>query len=465
MEGEAFTRAAFGGVANTSRGRCLAALPVRLTRNEAVYRAPIHGCGSSAAHGILGAMATHSEAAARMTPEERRIVASTGVAHGLNHAVELVYGAVLIVVALEFGVTVAALGVLGAASSLAYAFAALPAGAMADRLGSQRTVALSMGGAGVAALLAAVAPNVWVLGAALVLMGILGGLYHPAGLSLITRGVRSRARALGIHGAGGNLGTALAPLIAAGIAGAWNWRGAFLVFAVLSLTVSFLAFRSAPNSAGKSNSERPRPRLRAQSLLVPLALMFVINACFGFIFRGLTLFLPLHLGENLGFDVFGFEPVVIGGAAATLALLFGVAGQYAGGEIGERFRRERLLVPAAALTIPPLLVMGFGDGWVLLIGSSAFVFFNFLAQPTAVAMISDYAAERLQGRAYALTSLTGFGIGALAGVGGGLLADGPGVQWVFVMMAGVALLTVVCAIAINVYLLTRGDTPEGLTPV
>lgn len=409
-------------------------------------------------------MATYSEATARMTPEERRIVASTGVAHGLNHAVELVYGAVLIVVALEFGVTVAALGVLGAASSLAYAFAALPAGAMADRLGSQRTVALSMGGAGVAALLAAVAPNVWVLGAALVLMGILGGLYHPAGLSLITRGVRSRARALGIHGAGGNLGTALAPLVAAAIAGAWNWRGAFLVFAVLSLTVSIAAFRSPPDDA-EAGRERPRPRLRAQTLLVPLVLMFVINACFGFIFRGLTLFLPLHLGENLGFDVFGFEPVVIGGAAATITLLFGVAGQYAGGEIGERFRRERLLVPAAALTIPPLLVMAFMDGWALLIGSSAFVFFNFLAQPTAVAMISDYAAERLQGRAYALTSLTGFGFGAFAGVGGGLLADGPGVEWVFVMMAGVALVTVVCAIAINVYLLARGDTPEGLSPV
>ena len=409
-------------------------------------------------------MAAHPYIADRMTLEERRIVASTGVAHGLNHAVELVYGAVLIVVALEFGVTVTALGVLGSASSLAYAFAALPAGAMADRLGSQRTVALSIGGAGVAALLAAASPNVEVLGAALVLMGVLGGLYHPAGLSLISRGVRSRARALGIHGAGGNLGTALAPLITAAIAGAWNWRGAFLVFAVLSLVVSVTAFRSPPDG-GDSGGSRPRPRLRAQSLLVPLALMFVINACFGFIFRGLTLFLPLHLAENLKFDVFGFEPVVVGGAAATVALLFGVAGQYAGGEIGERFRRERLLVPAAALTIPPLLVMAGWDGWGLLIGASAFVFFNFMAQPTAVAMISDYAAERLQGRVYGLTSLTGFGFGALAGVGGGLLADGPGVEWVFVMLAGIALVTVVSALAINVYVLARGDMPEGLSPV
>ena len=409
-------------------------------------------------------MATHTEAADRMTPEERRIVASTGVAHGLNHSIDLVYGAVLAVVLIEFGTTNAVLGALATVSWLAYAFTAIPAGEMADRLGSQRTVALSMGGAGVAALMAAAAPNVWVLGAGLVLIGILGGLYHPAGLSLITRGVRSRARALGVHGAGGNLGTALAPVIAAFIAGAWSWRAAFVVFAVLSIAVSITASRSPPDDVGGS-SERPRPRLRAQSLLVPLALMFVINACFGFVFRGLTLFLPLHLGENLGFDVLGFEPVVIGGAAATIALLFGVLGQYAGGELGERFRRERLLVPAAALTVPPLLVMGLWEGWLLLIGASAFVFFNFLAQPTAVAMISDYAAERLQGRMYGLTSFSGFGIGAFAGIGGGLLADGPGVAWVFVMLAVVAALTVICALAINVYLLARGDTPEGLSPV
>ena len=90
------------------------------------------GCGVGAKAALCvaywGAMGAYADTASGMTPEERRIVASTGVAHGLNHAVELVYGAVLIVVALEFGVTVAALGALGAASSLAYAFAALPAG-------------------------------------------------------------------------------------------------------------------------------------------------------------------------------------------------------------------------------------------------------------------------------------------------------------------------------------------------
>ena len=99
--------------------------------------------------------------------------------------------------------------------------------------------------------------------------------------------------------------------------------------------------------------------------------------------------------------------------------------------------------------------MSLGAGWLLLIASSVFVFFNFMAQPTSVAMISDYTSERLQGRAYGLTALTGFGLGSLAGVSGGVLADGPGVQWVFIMLAGSASLTLFCTLGINAYILAK----------
>ncbi len=392
-------------------------------------------------------MATSSSG---MTTAEKRIVGFTAVAHGLNHAVELVFGAVLLVVAFEFDARIALLGAIANGASLSYSLMALPAGQLADRWGSKRMVALSMGGSGVAAAMAAAAPNLGVLAAALVIMGLLGGLYHPAGLSFITRGVRQRARALGIHGAGGNLGTALAPGIAGGVAGIWNWRASFVVFAILALTIAAASLRSRAGEPDEESTNEPRKE--TATLLVPLALMFVINAGFGFIFRGLTTFLPLHLGTNLGFDVAGFDPVAVGGGFATVALLFGVAGQYLGGELGERFRRDRLLVPLAALTIPALLLTAASDGWLLLAAASAFVFFNFMAQPTAVAMISDYAAERLHGRVYGLTSLTGFGIGSFAGLGGGLIADSFGVQWVFVMLAGAALTITISSTAVASWL-------------
>lgn len=390
------------------------------------------------------------ETTPRMSAGERQIVAFTSVAHGLNHAVELVYGVVLVVIAVEFGASFAVLGAISNASGLAYAAIAVPAGQAADRLGSRRMVALSMGGSGVAAALAAASPNVGVLAVALVAMGVMGGLYHPAGLSFITRGVRHRARALGFHGAGGNVGTALAPAAAGAIAGLWSWRGSFLVFAAVSLAVAVLAYRSQVGEPDAADApvER-RPPGRAETLLLPLALVFVMNAGFGFIFRGLTTFLPLHLSTNVGFDVAGLDPVVIGGSFATFALVFGVAGQWAGGELGERVRRERVIVPVVAVTVPALLLMAAASGWVLLAASSVFVFFNFLAHPASVALISDYAADRLHGRVYGLTSLTGFGVGSFAGLAGGLITESAGVAWVFVMLAGVAAAIVLTAVVLS----------------
>jgi hypothetical protein len=62
-------------------------------------------------------MAEAGQGQSRMTASERRIVTFTSVAHGLNHAVELVYGAVLVVVAFEFDASLAVLGAVANASA------------------------------------------------------------------------------------------------------------------------------------------------------------------------------------------------------------------------------------------------------------------------------------------------------------------------------------------------------------
>jgi MFS family permease len=116
-----------------------------------------------------------------------------------------------------------------------------------------------------------------------------------------------------------------------------------------------------------------------------------------------------------------------------------------------------LLVPLAALAIPGLLLMAAGHGWLLLAAASAFVFVNFTAQPSAVALISDYAAERLQGRVYGWTNLTGFGVGSFAGIVGGVIAERHGVEWVFVLLAGAAAVIAVTAIVLNVWLRFSAD--------
>ena len=48
---------------------------------------------------------------------------------------------------------------------------------------------------------------------------------------------------------------ALAPMIAGGVAGIWNWRASFLVFAILAITITIASFRyrvEETNPAGPS---------------------------------------------------------------------------------------------------------------------------------------------------------------------------------------------------------------------
>ena len=67
-------------------------------------------------------------------------------------------------------------------------------------------------------------------------------------------------------------------------------------------------------------------------------------------------------------------------------------------------------------------------------------------------MISDFAARHMHGRVYGLTSLTGFGIGSFAGIGGGIIAEQIGVHWVFVMLAGASLIITLTALALFAWL-------------
>lgn len=392
----------------------------------------------------------------RMNSNERRVVGYTSTAHGLNHAVELVYGAVLAVIAVHFGVTLVVLGIIANVTALAYAFSALPAGDASDRFGSKRVVVFSMAGSAFFALLAAASPNVWVLAIALAFMGVMAGMYHPSGLSFITRSVRERTRGLAYHGMGGSLGTSVAPAVAALLAGIYSWRASFAVFALLSLAIAVLIQFSSV-SEGDSGKESAKESVAGNkspntSRAIPLTLVFMLNGFFGFIFRGTVVFLPLHLSRHLGFDFFGVEPVVVGGSFATFALLFGILGQYIGGELGEKYKRELLVIPLGVLSMLTLLMVGMVEGVALLIAASAFVLFNFMAAPSYNALIADFASARFHGRAYGFTSLAIFGVGSFAGGLGGFIAENHGTGWVFGMMAGVGGLVVLFAIALALYI-------------
>jgi predicted MFS family arabinose efflux permease len=247
----------------------------------------------------------------------------------------------------------------------------------------------------------------------------------------------------------GSLGTAIAPALAVFVARLWSWQGAYVVLGIVAALAAVAVFVSRAQegmpveraAAGKASMPAERSRL----LLGPLIAIFVVNMLAGFIYRGALTYLPLHLKDNLGLHVLGIEPEDLAGYVATVALVLGIGGQYIGGWLGERVRREALLAPIALCILPFLVLIGVANGVGLAAAAGAFAFFNFMGQPAYTALIADYSPSRAQGSAFGVAFLSAFGIGSFAGTFGGVVAERWSTQWVFISLAGFESLIAVLA--------------------
>src|SRR6185436_17391463 len=111
---------------------------------------------------------------------------------------------------------------------------------LADRIGARMLLIVSMGGMGVAALGASGVSGGAPLALCLGFLGLCASAYHPAGMSLISRTIPARGRALGINGIFGNLAIASTPFVTAKLCADFGWQGAYGIsgFAMCALAIA-----------------------------------------------------------------------------------------------------------------------------------------------------------------------------------------------------------------------------------
>ncbi|MBA7514720.1 Multidrug resistance protein MdtG [subsurface metagenome] len=399
---------------------------------------------------------------------EKQVVAYTSVCHALVHIFELAYGVVLIGVAEEFGVGLLLLGVLANIAGFAFGLAALPAGFLADRIGERRLLLTFCLGSGIASVAVGLSPNVYVLGVALAVLGLMLGIFHPVGTAFIAKATKHKGMSFGYFGVGGNLGVALGPLIAGAIASTLGWRAPYLIFAIPAFLMAGLLYSftrigiSSVSEATTAETDVKKTPLRL--IIMPLVLIFVASAAYGFVYRGLVTFLPLYLSQQLHFTFFNLDSMVLAGSFTTVALIFGVLGQFLGGYLSERRRHEVLALVVAAIAVPLLLLMGNSEGLILLLAASSFAFFHFMGQPIYNNLIADYSPASWRGRSYGIYYFFSFGLGSFSATLLGYTAEQLGTNWVFIVMAGIALITLACTIILLVRALTTAKHDKIYSP-
>jgi MFS family permease len=156
------------------------------------------------------------------------------LAHFCNHVVAALPVPLLPFIAKEFGLDNTHTGLVITAFSLASGISQLPGGFLADRIGPRKMITISICGIGLSGLLVGLSHSYIVMLIFLVFLGISGGGYHPSAPPLLAASVppQIRGKAFGFHLIGGNAAFFLAPLMAAGIAVVWGWRGTFISLAI-----------------------------------------------------------------------------------------------------------------------------------------------------------------------------------------------------------------------------------------
>ncbi len=372
-----------------------------------------------------------------MIANDRRILAIVSLCHSYTHAVLLLYPIIIPSIKGEFSLSYAVVGLLGTVSYALYGFVGIPAGILADRLGSKRMLATGVLGIATFSLVVTLTDNIYTLAISLGFIGLFSSAYHPSGLSLISKGAVERGRLLGWHGVAGSLGEMSGPLLGGWLIYAFGWRGAYLFFGVLGMVIAaaiiILKVEEELKVKMQSTSEVSNNGRHGGLINWMLLIVFVNLVFYGLAYRGAMTFLPVLFEQRIGFLAGRISLV---GTLVSLAVGMGMLGQYIGGTLGSRLRVVEVgYVAIYACQALLLLLLGLLGGVPLLVLSFIFGMFLFSSQPLQNLLVAKYASSRYHGATYGIASALAFGMGSFASAISGKVSDLLGVSASYLMLS------------------------------
>lgn len=259
------------------------------------------------------------------------------------------------------------------------------------------------------------------------LMGVSEAMYIPAGLSLIAdyHSSATRSLAIGVHMTGFYMGQALGGF-GATVAHVFSWQQAFHVFGMIGIVYSFiliLFLKESKLSAESTNptdtNYQPTPSLFSGVKQILSNKYFWVILCFFAVSSlpgwGVKNWLPTLFADNLQLSMSVAGPI----ATITIAAssLLGVLG---GGFLSDNWvknnLRARVYTSAIglSLTIPALLLLGFGNSLFHLMGAAFCFGIGFgMFDANNMPIVCQFIAPAHRATAYGIMNMVGVFAGSL----------------------------------------------------
>ena len=276
-----------------------------------------------------------------MDKDNRLLIGITSISHLAVHAQMMVFPTLMLLFQHEFGLGLDSLGIMATAGAFMFGLGAIPAGFLEKKLGGRVLLLLYQIGSAIGGIILVLAHTPIQMTLGLAMLGLSSSIYHPAGLTILSRRLKNLSKGLAIHGVAGSTGLALGPLLAGITAEYGSWRASYLIWVILqiglALSTFFLVSRSnrqieTENDISINITDRPS-----------IILYYIMAITLGFSFGGITTFMPAHFGMQTG-GIFNLFPETLkAGLFTTLVFTSGIVGQLLGGYFGDKYKRTKLL--------------------------------------------------------------------------------------------------------------------------
>jgi len=398
-----------------------------------------------------------SEASAALSPAQAAgrttfsILFAISFCHLLNDMMQSLLPALYPILKGSYALTFGQIGLLTFTYQITASLLQPLIGLFTDRSPRPYSLSVGMGFTLVGLLLLAFAANYWLLLLAAALVGTGSSVFHPESSRVARMASGGRhGLAQSVFQVGGNVGSAVGPLLAAFIvlprgqsSVAWfscaAMLGMFVLFNVGHWYKLHGLARLKPRAAGASATLAPQPRQVALAIGLLLALIFSKY----FYLASLTSYYTFYLIHRFNVSVQNAQLLLFVFLAAV------ALGTIAGGSLGDRFGRKYVIWASILGVLPFTLVLPHAN----LLWTAVLTVPIGMILASAFPAILVYAQELLPGRTGTVAGLFfgfAFGLGGIGAAVLGKLADAFGIDAVYQMCAFLPLIGLLAAFLPNV---------------